>query len=210
MTSKVVEHLLPKQSPNTAVAYFYCDKNQEQRRKPDVILRTFIKQLAINVSDGGALHKTLVCRYKGIKSEGFSSNSIPLTDCGDLLVEMASGYEEVFLLLDALDETDDETRDEFLDVVESLVSKVTRLKVFISSRRDSDIKTRLENEANIGIEKENNHEDITQFVRYTLEENERKRRNPFSADLKRAIVREIEQESDGMSEGPASRWTHSS
>jgi hypothetical protein len=42
-----------------AVAYFYCNRNEESRRNPQNVLRSLVKQLAVS-PDMGAIHTILV------------------------------------------------------------------------------------------------------------------------------------------------------
>jgi len=101
-----------------ALAYFYCRRAEVERRKPENILRSFLKQLAL--SKGRSL-ATLHTKYMEKKRQGFLSNSLSLTECQELLIKMISQYSKTILILDALDECEEYSRYNFMEVLSRLV-----------------------------------------------------------------------------------------
>jgi hypothetical protein len=72
------------------------------------------------------------------------------------------------------------------------------VKIFISSRRDGDIKRQLERKENISIEATDNQDDIAKFVAEKIAENENDRYYPISEGLKSEIVDTLLYKSGGM------------
>lgn len=74
------------------------------------------------------------------------------------------------IVIDALDECDPNTRDELLQVLQTVLSESTSLvKIFVSSRDDGDIKCQLEEYPNLTISSSNNFSDIRAFVTFETE-----------------------------------------
>jgi Cdc6-like AAA superfamily ATPase len=113
LVSQVIDSLGHKRH-GEALVYFYCNRNEESRRKPEEILCSFIKQLAIS-DDQKAVHATLVRSYDKRWQTGFSSRTLSLNECEKLLIELVSTYVKVIIILDALDEIEESSRKKLLD-----------------------------------------------------------------------------------------------
>lgn len=82
-----------------------------------------------------------------------------------LLFELLGEYPTVTLVVDALDEADQDDRQELLDVFSRFLKKSPNiLKIFISSRDNLDIVLSLEGSPNVYIEAEDNESDISSFM----------------------------------------------
>ncbi|KAJ9359811.1 hypothetical protein DTO280E4_4489 [Paecilomyces variotii] len=180
-----------------ALVYFYCNRNEESRRKPEQILRSFIKQLSIS-NDKKAIHQAFINSYDKRWQTGFSSRDPSLDECEKLITDLASTYPKVTFVLDALDETETRSRKRLFDFFNYLIEHVINAKIFISSRRDGDIKRQLERKANISIEATDNHDDIAKFVAERISENEKDRQYPISESLKSEIIDTLLHKSHGM------------
>ncbi|KAJ9218119.1 hypothetical protein DTO166G4_510 [Paecilomyces variotii] len=180
-----------------ALVYFYCNRNEESRRKPEQILRSFIKQLSIS-NDKKAIHQAFINSYDKRWQTGFSSRDPSLDECEKLITDLASTYPKVTFVLDALDETETRSRKRLFDFFNYLIEHVINAKIFISSRRDGDIKRQLERKANISIEATDNHDDIAKFVAERISENEKDRQYPISESLKSEIIDTLLHKSRGM------------
>jgi hypothetical protein len=107
-------------------------------------------------------------------------------------------YRRTTIVLDALDECDEESRLNLIKIFDRLTNDISNLKIFISSRRDDDIKRRLELKTNLGVDVTNNQEDIRKFVLAKLEEGQLDRRKPFTDELRTNIVDILFEQSNGM------------
>ncbi|KAL1979592.1 hypothetical protein VTN96DRAFT_5527 [Rasamsonia emersonii] len=179
LISRVVDDLL-NNSGEQALAYFYCNRNEESRRQSMEVLRSFVKQLSIS-DDPKAIHGDLLKIYNERWQKGFSSNDLSLEEY-------------------ALDESDEHSRKSLLDCFNRLIEKQSKnLKILISSRRDGDIRLQLERKANVGIEATNNQDDIAKFVAEKISQSEKDRRYPISESLKSEIIQVLLSKSRGIS-----------
>jgi Cdc6-like AAA superfamily ATPase len=185
------------QSSSQRLAYFYCNRNEESRREPGNVLRSFVKQLSIS-PDSLEIQDALVGKYTAKRQSGFSSNQLTDSEVESLLEELMQAYSKTILVLDALDECNSKTRSALIETFDRLIKVNPTLKIFISSRRDDDIQYRLNQKVNLGIEATDNGKDIQKFVCTRLDENQWRRRRPLSEGLRKEIIEIIFYKSDGM------------
>ncbi|KAH8807657.1 ankyrin repeat-containing domain protein [Xylogone sp. PMI_703] len=162
------------------LAYFYCNRNEDSRRDPDNILRSFVKQLA--VSSNNFIQTPLVNIYKQEESKGFASSKLSPKESCDLLFEFAHSYSQTIIVLDALDEAYESERHRLLNIFDDLIEKSTGVKIFISSRHDDDIQNRLERRNNSS----------------RSSSDKKNRRDPISEGLKTEIIQTILNKGGGM------------
>ncbi|RYP41559.1 hypothetical protein DL768_010475 [Monosporascus sp. mg162] len=164
LTSKVIDHVqsLLKSSRNEdGFAFFYCNRNEEERRKPLMVLRSYVRQLSTTAKYPEEMRK-----LQELWSEKrLRGSDLGLEDCREQLFELVNLYPRTTLVLDALDECEPDSRGELVRTVEILLSKSRRpLKVFVSSRPDRDIRNRFLDRPNIEIQATHNENDIRKFV----------------------------------------------
>jgi len=203
LVSKVIDHF--SNGPcNRALAYFYCDRNEDTRRDPENILRSFVKQLSIS-PDEDAIHNALVEIYKEKQRTGFASAKLTFKESENLLSILTQEYSQTILILDALDESLDildeskkRVRVKLIKVFNDLIAKSQHLNIFIASRRDDDIKRQLEKKANVGIEATDNRDDISKFLTEKIDKSQKCRRHAISEDLRNEIIQTLLEKSQGM------------
>ncbi|KAI0966492.1 hypothetical protein F4678DRAFT_449592 [Xylaria arbuscula] len=197
LASKVVDYRrdLLERSPNQqGLAFFYCDRNEEERRKPLSILRSFVRQLSTTIKNPDYIRTELRDCYRKARSNG---SGLSFKTCKEQLLESINLYSQTTLVLDALDECEPNLRGQILEVIEDLISRSENgLKIFISSRPDRDIKDRFLKTPNIEIQATDNEEDIQKFVRekIVLHGNWK----DMSQDLRDTIVEKLYAKSQGM------------
>jgi hypothetical protein len=196
LVSKVVDSLT-NHSGDEALAYFYCFRGDESRRKPENVLRSFVRQLSAR-KDESILQKPLVQLYKEKEATAFASGDLTFNESEKLLLQLFQAYSQTTLVVDALDECDPQLRGQLIQAFERLVRTSRSLKIFISSRRDDDIKLQLEKKANVGISATDNEEDIAKFVAMSIAENRPLRRKPIEDDLEKEIIQVLLDKSGGM------------
>jgi hypothetical protein len=160
-------------------------------------LRSFVKQLSISPKQD-AIQDCLIQLYRQKQRDGFSSNKITFAESETLLPRLFQAYSRTFIVLDALDECDQQLRGQLIEVFNRFASNTKELKIFISSRRDADIKHQLEKKANVGIEATDNKHDISTFVAETINKNQGVRRIKIPEGLQNDIVHTILRKSEGM------------
>ena len=178
----------------TSVAYFYCKHGDAARDSCDGIFRAILAQLLVQNEDIVPYFNShlLALTRDPLKSEGLGS-----------LVEAVLGVLGlVYLVIDGLDEIDRNERNRFLSTILPLVKAQlggdegcrARIKLFISSRGEDDIRTNLNS---IGrtwrkpyeITTGDNHEDIAFYVSFRVQELQNKfgiddlRREKISKDV---------------------------
>lgn len=122
----------------------------------------------------------------------------------DTFIEVAGSDIEVFLVLDALDEYAPKKREALLEFLIRLTTKLSHVKIFVTSRREQDIKQAFLSEGvpTIQIKAENVNEDIHKFVNSKvdslIQNGKLKFRDPV---LKTKIVDTLTHRCDGM-------WVH--
>lgn len=199
LASTVVDDILHDLSGRNdeAVAYFYCDRNQANRKDPVSVLRSFVRQLS-TTRPGNAMLPPLLLLYQQKRQTGFASGSLDINECEDLLLEYVKIYPHTILILDALDECDHRTRKHLIAALDRIVGSSSKpIKVFISSRPDLDIRDRFETGPNVGVQATDNQNDIARFVDAQLGEHE-KGRKKLSVKLKEDIRNTLLEKSQGM------------
>jgi hypothetical protein len=195
-------HSISPAQPKVALAFFYCRRAEAERRKPENILRSFVKQLAvINDKSLGLLRG----KYIEKQRRGFLSNVLDSMETQDLLNKMIKQNSQTILVLDALDECEEDSRHGLMAVFSELVEKGSPVKVLISSRRDDDITAEFEHKDNFNISATDNGEDIISFVRGKINEyrdfisrGRRRAGSVISDELEEQIIDVFKDKSNGM------------
>ena len=162
---------------------------------PENILRSFVRQLSTSPNKDG-IQDSLVQLYHQKQRDG--SNKLTIPESETLLFKLIQAYPQTILILDALDECHQHRRAELIEVFNRLIKNPKRVKIFISSRRDLDIKHQLEKRANIEIEATDNQDDIGRFVADRISQDQKVRRKPIPEDLQKEIVQTLLEKSRGM------------
>lgn len=83
---------------------------------------------------------------------------------GKLLETFICGSEPVYIILDGLDECDESQRKQLLETILNLCSCCPNLCTLVSSRKEVDIRRKLEKQCEMIIVEEKNRADIKRFV----------------------------------------------
>jgi len=183
------------------LAYFYCNRAEESRRDPESILRTLIQQLSQSPSEDKLLAPVLDV-YKAREKEGQLSSRLTLKECQDLLVQLLAVYPQTTICIDALDEVDHTSRLGLLEALKHVVEKSgTLVKVFATTRMDTDILSQFEMFPRIELEPDDNVYDINLFVKKKVQgaiERKQLLHGNVSNVLKEEICRVLCERSKGM------------
>jgi hypothetical protein len=143
--------------------FFYCDRGEESRRNPESILRALIQQLAQTPSKDD-LPTPVLDIYKDREKAGQLSSRLTLRECQDLLVQLMAVYPQTTICIDALDEVDHKLRLGLLQALKHVVERSnTLVKIFATTRMDTDILVQFEMFPSIELELDN-VDDINRFV----------------------------------------------
>ncbi|KAM0452042.1 hypothetical protein ACHAPV_009666 [Trichoderma viride] len=164
LASLVVDEVKGKEH----MAYFYCLRNpaEPHRAQCDKILASFVRQLASLTPSDPILPPVKEHYEEAIEGfVGFEDQVWTSDECVEVLVQLVDEYPAVTFVLDALDEVDQEDRQELLDALNRILQESNSLvRVFISSRSNYDIALHLNGTPNIYIEADDNAEDISTFI----------------------------------------------
>ncbi|KAI0105523.1 hypothetical protein GGR51DRAFT_192292 [Nemania sp. FL0031] len=195
LTSLVIDLLLGHEH----LAYFYCTRSplEPQRAQCDKILASLVRQLA-SVGPNQTILPPVLTRYNDAKKRGERAEDWTTEECVEALLLLFDGYPAVTLVLDALDEVNQESRQELLGALSKLVQESTTLvRIFISSRDNYDIALHLAGTPNIYIEATDNAEDISSFIEKKLTE-ARLLHGNLSPSLHTDIVNTLKGGANGM------------
>lgn len=121
--------------PNEAIAYVYCYRleTEEQKRNPQEIIRSFVRQLSRLSSEDGRIHET----SQGLQTKLERDNSgLDAQTCQDLLLTLINSYQQTTITLDGLDKCQRASREQLCKTFDILMAGRRKLGIFVSSRPD--------------------------------------------------------------------------
>ncbi|KAH6962195.1 hypothetical protein BKA56DRAFT_598467 [Ilyonectria sp. MPI-CAGE-AT-0026] len=194
LASKVIDHVNKVKQSGQAMAYFYCKRDDETRRNPQGILRSFIRQIASISHHDDMIHEAVQGLRNKLEKDKCGDLDIPT--CQGILATLIRSYTSTTFILDALDECDDEPCAELMTALQTLMEECSRLKLFISSRPDRDIQRYFGSQPLIKIQATDNQDDIRKYVQEKLSSD--RRWEGVSLELQEEIQRELLERSNGM------------
>lgn len=200
--SLVVDTLIKARNAGSqeALAFFYCDRNEPGRRDPQSVLRAIVKQLS-SMEPASKLLKPIVRTYNKATSEGLASE-LDLNQCRDLIIELLPYYPQCNIIIDALDECDKETRLKLIAALTKIMESTPNLvKIFISSRDDADISSKLCELPGLRISTQDNSKDIKRYVESEVNKHIAEKQllqGKISDSLRAHIIATLIEGADGM------------
>ncbi|KAI5839121.1 hypothetical protein DFP73DRAFT_599118 [Morchella snyderi] len=195
----VIEFLQSLPQSEGPVVYFYCKRDDPQRRSPEVIMQAILKHLCLALKN---LPNMVVQEYDKRKEKGHAAGSLGFTECRNLVASLLNVYSHTTIVIDALDESDPDDRWRLLESFENIIDSATSpVKIFVSSRDDTDIKRRLGKVPNHYIDAKDNTGDIERFVvREVTSAIDQKRLlyGTISDSLREKIIHTVAERSNGM------------
>ncbi|KAM0425046.1 hypothetical protein ACHAPT_009848, partial [Fusarium lateritium] len=200
LSSKVIDGLLGLVSSSIdseGLAYFYCDRNQEDHQQPTRVLQSLVRQLATKTTEE-LIMSFVVDLYDDRQSTGFAMSQLTAKECRDLAVKMLSRYSQTTIVIDGLDECNKETRYILMDTLEEFLTTSSHpVKIFIASRNDADLKARYESGQHLEIQATDNQQDIEQFIEDKLDKSPQFR-TKISTQTQIKIVSAFKKKSQAM------------
>lgn len=164
LTSRVIDHVLEHRSATgqEGFAFFYCDRNEDARRKPISVLQSYARQLVSVAGQPDLMQNHVRHLWQESRSKG---QDLGFEACKKLILSSINLYDSTTLILDALDECESTSRARLIETFKLLKSQSTKpLRIFVSSRPDGDIRSLFESLPNIEIRATDNDDDIKKFV----------------------------------------------
>lgn len=179
------------------VVYFYCNRNDEERRSPTMIMQAFVRQLSVAMP---SVPNSLVVEYDKRVDRGLGT--LEFQECTDHFVTLVDRFPQTTIVIDALDESDPNERWKLIEALTATISSSSTLvKIFISSRDDLDIKLQFEKVPNVYIDVQDNSADIARFVRREVTQSIEKSiflRPNITDEFKEEIICTIQEKANGM------------
>lgn len=171
MFSVMVDQLLSENQSNgrePAVAYYYCadEPSESDRASPGAILRSILRQLAVD-EKRNTIEPKILSEYE--RTAGSTKSRINLIrlgshDCSELILELKM-RRKVYIALDAIDELRQEARSELIDALNRIVNESDGMvKVLVTSRNDAQIEGLLPSATMIEVSPAENQCDIEKFI----------------------------------------------
>lgn len=151
------------------LGYFYCDRAEENRRDPEIILNTLVQQFVQTSAEDDVL-KPVVDIYEEREQIGQKCSSLSLTESRELLIKLATIYPRMTICIDALDEVDHEKRLRLLAALRHVVkSSKNVVKIFATTRMDPDILRQFQEFPKIELLPDDNIGDINRFIETSVQ-----------------------------------------
>lgn len=180
LTSLVIDHIrqsIVARESNVTLAYYYFNFNNQSTSTVDAMLRSLVAQLSSWKGDPPSALKS--CAYDLFATTRYHHNGLALyregiaqpstADLVGMLTGILRELDQVYLVLDGLDECSDEP--ELIEVLGDILSlNVNGLHVFLSSRHNQEIRNALELSILYEVEVKTKvvEEDIVQYIRHQL------------------------------------------
>ncbi|KAJ5704052.1 hypothetical protein N7493_011190 [Penicillium malachiteum] len=170
LTSSVIDHiqdLLSDSPDHEGFAFFYCDRNDTLRTQALSVLQSFVRQLSTTERSPESIRVKLRQAYNLARSRG---SDFQFVQCKEQILESLNIYPRTILVIDAMDECDSEKRYRLIDALRTFILECKNtVKIFISSRPDSNIKSHLASVPSVTISASDNHDDIEKFLDFELD-----------------------------------------
>lgn len=201
LTSSVIDRvhaMLTGSLEVEGLAYFYCDKTESQRAKPDEILRSFVRQLCTPAQDPKKMQSKINQAQKAARDKG---TDFSWEQCEELIQDCLDGYGRTTLIIDAMDECDSRSRSKLLKTLKGFMANSKKpVKIYIASRPDSDIRKQLKDSPNIAVSASSNQEDIKVYLDTQLDKMAESDEQDFLkiAKVKQSVIDRLLQRCQGM------------
>lgn len=177
LTSLVIDTLsqTAAQYPSPApLAFFYCANSdwERSRASSDSVMRTIFWQLCLDASGPTKVRDSLLAEYERktarARIDGFDAPRLHTQDCVRLILELAQ-HDPLTIIVDALDTLDQKERHALTKALCDIVSKADNVvKVFVSKRTDSHLRSALNARNCINITAEETHVDMATFIEHRI------------------------------------------
>ncbi|KAJ6086758.1 hypothetical protein N7467_005672 [Penicillium canescens] len=177
IASSVVDFFLDYKSRNplaAPLAYFYCGDSKIGigRADPQEIMRCLTRQLAVIDRQKREVHEDVVFEYQRkiaeAKLDGVHVPRLKIPQCADLILGIL-GSNPATIVIDGVDEIEESRRHELLDALKRIRDEsASVVKIFLSSREDRTILTRLSDALMLRVEEGDTRQDMELFVKDRL------------------------------------------
>ena len=201
LASAVVDTFLRESSGQASpapTAYFYCTKNsaEPERSNPDEIMRSILRQLTVSDRISSTIHERVLREFEHRQAEakvdGFETRRLQASECVRIILDTTAANPAT-IVLDAVDEIESSSRHILLSAVTQIAQdSLDIVKIFVTSRDDSNVHALLPDALAVRIQKEHVNQDMDGFVHrevFLAIQNRRMLNGVVSDSLKQALTR---------------------
>ncbi|KAF2165686.1 hypothetical protein M409DRAFT_23977 [Zasmidium cellare ATCC 36951] len=174
------------------VAYFFCQADNNQMNNATAALKGLVWLLA---QQQPMLTRYLLERYRSSAGKGFS-DALSCTTLSEVLGDMLkdAALQPVVLIVDALDECEEASREQLLDTIINCSDLSPKLKWIVSNRRLPAIERRLlhlQNKLELRLDDQDLREPIRAYIDHKIDHLEvmNDQEKKWRADVKEALQR---------------------
>ena len=201
ISSTIIQNI--KSISDTYIAFFFFDFKDKGKQDVRALLLSFLVQLA---DQSDSCCDILLALYSSLRrgSELYKPGNGALTQClKDMF--MIPGRLPIYLIIDAIDESPDgygipSSRGKVLELMKTLVElHLPNLRIFATSRPESDIQTALESLTCTTIsihDQEGQKRDIADYIKYVVYSDVNMKR--WWEDDKKLVVETLSDRAGGM------------
>ncbi|KAF7941793.1 uncharacterized protein EAE97_006630 [Botrytis byssoidea] len=201
LCSTVIDHIqkLCKQEINVVVTYWYIKFDNLTTQSVSNIIRSWIRDICSNRRDTPQTLKDAYTRCN------HGQQQPTIKQLMEILKSVVSGLQDVYLVVDALDEYPKTERDLLLETLKDIHQwKIDSIHIFVTSRAEDDIRFHLDKMRerdvsdscqSIKVQDPNITEDIKKFLNENISSF---RRTMWSSDFKDEVVESVARQADGM------------
>ena len=203
LASAVVDSFLQGNTGQASPAptgYFYCTRNlgEAERSNPDEIMRSILRQLTVSHGSSSTVHERVLKEYERRQAQanidGFEVMRLLVPECVRLILETLA-INPANIVIDAVDEIEPSSRHVLLSALTQIVrNSLSVVKVFVTSRDDSNIHVLLSDAVALRILPEYTRKDIEGFVHQEVLsaiQNKRLLNGDVSDNLKRSLMKAL-------------------
>jgi hypothetical protein len=197
LSSTIIEDVLYycSNDPVMVVVYFFFDFNDIEKQKYEKMIRSLITQLSLRCA---SMPRVLAALFSScMNGEQQPTSDTLLTT----LQQMTQEFNEIFVILDALDECKE--RQELLEDIDKIAGwRKGKLHILVTSRREKDIEESLDILANdqrkVCIQSALVNDDIRAYVQKRLQSDQNLKRWRNKPDVQEEIKMQLMGKADGM------------
>ncbi|GKZ48065.1 hypothetical protein AbraIFM66951_011816 [Aspergillus brasiliensis] len=177
LTASVIDAFLAEHSLNTRsapIAYFYCGDSRFGKKWADPVelMRTLVRQFAVVDKTKLRIHEAVSLEYERREAEakldGFDIPKLQCDECANLILGIL-GANPAVIIADGIDEIEEYRRHEFFDAINRIRDEsASVVKVFLSSRDDSNIFAALPDAMTVHVQEVDTRPDMELYVRHCV------------------------------------------
>ncbi|KAF4855951.1 Vegetative incompatibility protein HET-E-1 [Colletotrichum siamense] len=174
IAGSIIGQALGRSSDAVATSFFFCDYKIEITQTPLSVLGALAHQLALQNEEA---YSILEEYYSELHPEKGLARSPDTNDLIRIIVSMAQNFEQVYMVVDGLDECQDNTN-EVVEALREIAQSSEEISMALLSRNEDNIRDCLQDpEASfINIQIAAHKEDITEYVTSEIQQRMRNKR----------------------------------